>query len=81
MTATAQVSHPVDHNIDFPSIYNVDNVDVSNNWTVPVMSDSTNHPASDKLHMKPHAIKRQQDVVLEDFNIHVFNDEHNITVK
>ena len=31
VTATVQVIHPVDHNVDFPSIYNVDNIDVSNN--------------------------------------------------
>ena len=44
------------------------------------MSNSTYHPASDELHVKPPANKKQ-DVVLEDINIHVFNDEANITVQ
>ena len=57
VTATAQVSCTVDHNIDFPSIYDVDNIYVSNNQTVPVMNNSIYHPASDGLDMKPAAIK------------------------
>ena len=81
VTAMAHVSHPVDHNINFPTIYDVDNIDVSNNLTVPVMNDSIYHPASDGLDVKPPTIKKQQVVVLEDFNILVFNDEHNITVQ
>ena len=59
VTATVQVIHLVDHNIDFPSIYDVDNVDVSNNQTVTVMNNSIYHPASDELCVKPHAIKNR----------------------
>ena len=60
VTATVQVIHPVDHNVDFPSIYNVDNIDVSNNQTVTVMNNSTYHPASDELHVKPPAITKNR---------------------
>ena len=72
VTASAKASHPVEYNIDFLSIDDVDNIDVSNNQTVPVINDSTYHSASDGLDVKPPAMKKQQEVVLEDFNIHVF---------
>ena len=42
------------------------------------MNDSTYHPSSDGLDVKLPTITKQQD---EDFNSHVFNYEHNISMK
>ena len=53
VTPTAKVSHPVQHNVDFLSIDNDDDIDASNNQTLPVLNDSSYHPASDGLDMKP----------------------------
>ena len=61
-----KVIHGVDHNVDFPSIYDVDEMDDSNNQTITAVKNSTYHPASEELDVKSPATKKVQDVVLED---------------
>ena len=56
----------VDHNVDFPPICDVDKMDVSNNQTITAVKDSTYHPASEELDVKPPAPKKAQDALLED---------------
>ena len=55
----------VDHNVDFPSVYDVDEMDFSNNQTITAVKDST-YPASEELDLKPPATKKAQGVLLED---------------
>ena len=59
ITTITKGSHPVDQNIDFIFL---DEVDIMNN-------------ANDALEMKPSATKSQHPVEPEDFNSQVFNDE------
>ena len=35
----------VDHNVDFPSIYDVEELDVSNNQTITAVNESAYNPA------------------------------------
>ena len=79
--ATVKVIHQDDHNVDLLSIYDVDNIDVSNNQTITTVNNSTYHPPSEELHMKPPATTKKQDVVLEDIDIHVFNNKDNSAVQ
>ena len=58
--------HGVDHNVDYPSIYDVDKMDASNNQTITAVKDSTYHPAIEELEVKPPTTKKAQDVLLED---------------
>ena len=61
-----KVIHGVDHNADFPSTYDVDEMDVSNNLTITAVKDSMYHAAIEELEVKPPATKKAQDVLLED---------------
>ena len=78
VTTTAKASQPVEHNIDFIFLDNDNDNNVSNQ-TMQVMHENTCHPASDALEMKPPTMKTQHEVVLDDFNSHIFNDKHNIS--
>ena len=61
-----KVIHGVDHNVDFPSIYDVEDMDVSNNQTIIAVNESTYNPTIQELDVKPPATKKAQDVLLED---------------
>ena len=57
-----KVIHGVHHNVDFPSMNDVDEMDVF----ITAVTDSTYHPAGEDLDVKPQATKKVQDVVLGD---------------
>ena len=53
-----KVIRGVDHNVDFQSIYDIDKMDVLNNQTITAVKDSTYHPASEEMDVKPQATKK-----------------------
>ena len=70
------MSQPVEQNIDFIFLDDVDIINVSNQ-TMQFMHE--NHPASDALDMKQSATMTQHEVELDDFNSHIFNDKDDIS--
>ena len=46
-------------------MYDIDKMDLSNNWTITGVKDSTYHPRIEELEVKPPAAKKAQDVLLE----------------
>ena len=56
----------VDHGLDFPSIYDIEEWDVANNWTITAVNESAYNPAIEELDVKVPATKKAQDVQLED---------------
>ena len=56
----------VDHSVDFPSIYDVEELDVSNNRTITAVHESAYNPAIEELDERLPATKKAQDELLED---------------
>ena len=56
----------VDHSVDFPSFYDVEELDVSYNWTITAVNESAYNPTIEELDVKLPATKKAQDVLLED---------------
>ena len=56
----------VDHSVDFPSTYDVEELDVSNNHITTAFNESAYHPAVEELDVKLPATMKAQDVPLED---------------
>ena len=42
----------VDHSVDFPSTYDVEELDLSNNPTITAFNESANHPMDEDSDMK-----------------------------
>ena len=42
----------VDHSVDFPSIYDIEDMDVSNNWTTTAVNESAYNAATEELDVK-----------------------------
>ena len=98
----------VDHSVDFPSTYNVEDLDLSHTPTITADNESAYHHADEDLDVKLPATMKAQDVLLEDLvptsiplphkatnrigvreqlnvskdlnNIHVFNDNNEMTM-
>ena len=56
----------VDHSVDFPSTYDVEELTLSNNCTITPFNESAYHPADEDLDVKLPATMKGQDVQLED---------------
>ena len=79
ITTTAKASQPVEQNIDFIFLDDDDDDINVSNQTMQVMHENTCHPANDSSEMKPPTTMTPCGVLLDDFNSHIFNDEHNIS--
>ena len=56
----------VHHSVDFPSIYDIEDMDVSNNQKIKAVNESAYNPAIEELDVKLPATKKVLDVLLED---------------
>ena len=56
----------VDHSVDFPSTYEVEELDLSHNPTITADNNSTCHPANEDLDVKLPVTTKTDDVLLED---------------
>ena len=55
-----------DHSVDFPSTYDVEELDISNNHTITAFKESAYHPTDEELDVKLPVTMKAQDVLLED---------------
>ena len=56
----------VDHGVELPSIYDVEEYNVSNNCTIAAVNESAYNPTVEELDVKLPATMKAQDVLLED---------------
>ena len=56
----------VDHSVDFPSTYNVEELDLSHTPTITADNESAYHHTDEDLDVKLPATMKAQDVLLED---------------
>ena len=56
----------VDNCVDIPSIYDIEEWDISNNQTMTAVNESVYNPVIEELDVKLPATKKAQDVLLED---------------
>ena len=56
----------VDHSVDFPSTYDVEELDLPHNPTITADNESAYHPTDKDLNVKLPATMKAQDVLLED---------------
>ena len=57
----------VDHIVDFPPTYDVEELDLSHNPTITADNNSAYHPTDEDLDVKLPSTMKAQDVLLEDF--------------